>query len=390
LSGFRPIGRSDPSHSLGLVVSLAVAVRVALLQQRPGLLVGLRRLLLRLLGLERLQLDVVVVSHPEEGDPVAEEVDGGDGVADDGPGEGDEQPVLDDAGDVHGEGRRLADEQEDGEVEREGAEGVGAEDEEVRLEAAGDGAQPGQLDEDPGHDEEGQAAGRDVVERGDGVERDALGGEEDLDEDEARGLEGDGGELQGHAARVEAGLAVRGDGDAERDGEHVEHGGGPEGLLLEEHPDGVDGDGHQRLEHLDEGDGEVDVRGVGEPERERVEGADGHHGGEVEPRRHGGRGREVHDAEDADERHGEGGAEGHVHHGQGDGEGPVVHLGVQDVLVVDDHREGEEDPHRHVHVRDQDLADHRRRHAAVAAAAAAGPFLAHGLASAPRFLALLR
>jgi len=68
-----------------------------------------------------------------------------------------------------------------------------------------------------------------------------------------------------------------------------------------------------------------------------------------------------------------------VHHGEGDGEGPVVHLGVEDVLVVDDHGEGEEDPHRHVHVRDQDLADHRLRHAAVAAAAAgAGPFLAHG------------
>jgi hypothetical protein len=359
-------------------------VRVALLQQRPGLLVGLRRLLLRLLGLERLQLDVVVVSHPEEGDPVAEEVDGGDGVADDGPGEGDEQPVLDDAGDVHGESRRLADEQEDGEVEREGAEGVGAEDEEVRLEDA-DGAQPGQLDEDPGHDEESEAAGRDVVERGDGVEGDALGGEEDLDEDEARGLEGDGGELQGDAAGVEAGLSVGGDGDAERDGEHVEHGGGLEGLLLEEDPDGVDGDGHERLEHLDEGDGEVDVGGVGEPERERVERADREHGGDVELRRHGGRGREVDDAEDADERHGEGGAEGHVHHGEGDGEGPVVHLGVEDVLVVDDHGEGEEDPHRHVHVRDQDLADHRLRHAAVA-----GPFLAHGWPLAPRFLALHR
>jgi hypothetical protein len=59
-----------------------------------------------------------------------------------------------------------------------------------------------------------------------------------------------------------------------------------------------------------------------------------------------------------------------VHHGERDGERPVVHLGVEDVLVVDDDGEGEEDPQRHVHVRDQHLAEHRLRHAAHLAAAA--------------------
>ena len=243
-----------------------------------------------------------------------------------------------------------------------------------------DGAQPGQLDEGPGHDEEAEAARRDIVERGDRVERDALGREQDLDEHEPRGLEGDGGELQRDTAHVEARLAVGGDGDAEGDGEHVEHGGGPEGLLLEEDADGVDGDGHERLEHLDEGHGQVDVGGVGEPERHRVERADGDDGGGVELRGHGRRGGEVDDAEDADEHDGEGRAEPHVHHGERDGEGPVVHLGVEDVLVVDDDGEGEEDPHRDVEVGEEHLPEHRVGHAAGDAATAVPP---HAAAAAP-------
>lgn len=56
-----------------------------------------------------------------------------------------------------------------------------------------------------------------------------------------------------------------GDGDAEGDG------GGPEGILIEESPDGVNRNRHERLGpwHLDEGDGEVDASRVGEPGRER-------------------------------------------------------------------------------------------------------------------------
>uniref|UniRef100_A0A8R7RED3 Uncharacterized protein n=1 Tax=Triticum urartu TaxID=4572 RepID=A0A8R7RED3_TRIUA len=356
------------SGALCLVLALAITVAIALLQQGASLLIGLRGLLLRLLCLERLQLDMVVVANTQEGDAVAEEVDGGDRVPDHGPGEGNQEPVLDHSRDIHGERGGLANEQEDRKVERKGAERVCAEDEEVGLEGA-DGAQPGQLDEDPGHEQEAEAAGRDVVERGDGVERDALGGEQDLDEHEAGGLEGDGGELERDAAEVEPGLAVGGDGDAEGDGEHVEHGGGAEGLLLEEDADGVDGDGHERLEHLDEGDGEVDVGRVGEPERHGVERADGHDGGGVELRRHGRGGGRLDDPQDADEPHGERGAEAHVHHGERDGEGPVVHLGVEDVLVVDDDGEGEEDPHRHVAVGQQHLPHHRLRQAAGAPAA---------------------
>ncbi|URD94740.1 BZIP transcription factor [Musa troglodytarum] len=209
--------QSTGRSSLGVI--LPVAARRSL-QELPRLLISLGGLLLRLLGLKPLQLGVVVVGNAKEGDGIAEEIDAGDGVADNGPGEGDQEPVLNNACDVHGEGGGLADEEEDGEVEGEGAEAVGAEDEEIGAECGGGQAvaENGELDEGPGDEEEGEAAGGDVVKGGDGVEGDALGSEEDLDEDEAGGLEGDGRELQGDAGRNEAGLAVGGDGDAEGDG----------------------------------------------------------------------------------------------------------------------------------------------------------------------------
>jgi hypothetical protein len=214
---------------------------------------------------------VVVVRDAEERDAVADEVDGRDGVLDDRPREGDKQPVLDHARHVHRQRRRLPHEQEHRQVKRERAEAVGPEHEHVGARRGGGGLQPGQLDEAPGHGEEGEAAGRDVVERGDGVEQQAPGREQDLDEHEPGGLRGDGGELERDAEHVEPRLAVRRDGDPGGDAEHVEHGGAAERVGAEGHGEGVDGDRHQRLEHLDEGDGEVDVRRIGEPERQRVQ-----------------------------------------------------------------------------------------------------------------------
>nr|GMD81584.1 hypothetical protein TorRG33x02_152150 [Ipomoea batatas] len=68
-----------------------------------------------------------------------------------------------------------------------------------------------------------------------------------------------------------------------------------------------------------------------------------------------GHGDRVDEFKDADEEVGEGGAEGHVDHGEGDGVRPVVHLAVEDVLVVDDDSEGEEDPDGDVGVGEDDL-----------------------------------
>lgn len=138
------------------------------------------------------------------------------------------------------------------------------------------------LDEDPRHRQEEETTGCNIVQGSNRIQGDPFGCEEDLNHDQPGGLEGDGAELEDDAPGVETGFAVSGDGDAEGDGEHVEHGVVFVGFFSEEDADGVDGDGHEGLEHLDEGDGEVDVGGVGEPEGEGVEGADGEDGGEVE------------------------------------------------------------------------------------------------------------
>ncbi|KAK4760124.1 hypothetical protein SAY87_023255 [Trapa incisa] len=165
------------------------------------------------------------------------------------------------------------------------------------------------LDEDPWDQKEDKAAWRNVVEGSDRVQLNPLGSQQDLDHYQSRGFEGDGSELEEDAPGVELGLSVSGDGDIEGDGEHVEHGVALEGLFLEEDADGVDGDGHEGLEHLDEGNGEEDVGGVGGPEGERVEGADGDDRGEVKLPGHGDG---IDELENLDDGGGEGGVEGHV------------------------------------------------------------------------------
>lgn len=173
-----------------------------------------------------------------------------------------------------------------------------------------------------------------------------------MDEDKPGGFKRDGAELEEDTPCIETGFAVGSDGDAGGDGEHVTHGVVFVGFFAEEDADGVNSDGHEGFEHLDEGDGEVDVGGVGEPEGEGVESADGDDGGEVDVARHGDG---FDEAEDADEEESEGGAEGHVDHGEGDWEWPIVHLLVEDVFVVDDDGEGEEDPYGYVGVGEDDL-----------------------------------
>ncbi|KAF5459150.1 hypothetical protein F2P56_023130 [Juglans regia] len=198
----------------------------------------------------------------------------------------------------------------------------------------------------PRQGQEHQTTRRDIEKRRDGVQANTFGIQQNLDQDQPGGLECDSQELQHHPPRVELGLAVGGDGDAEGDGDHIEHGVGLESVLFEDKADGVDGDRHEGLEHLDEGDREVDISGIGEPEGEGVEGADGDDRPNVEVSGHGGG--LLHDLEDADEEVGDGGAEGHVNHGERDREGPIVELAIQDVLVVDDDREAEGDPDHHV------------------------------------------
>lgn len=165
---------------------------------------------------------MVVIGHAQKRQKVAKQIDGCHRVLDDRPRERDQQPVLDDPGDIHGQSRSLSDKQEHGEIQSESAEGIGAEDDEIEVEARGF-PQHRVLHEDPGNGEESQAAGGDVVQRGNGVQGDTFGGEEDLDQDEPCGLESDGTQLENNPPGVEFGLAVGGDGDTHRDGEHVGH-----------------------------------------------------------------------------------------------------------------------------------------------------------------------
>ncbi|XP_070665147.1 uncharacterized protein [Malus domestica] len=71
--------------------------------------------------------------------------------------------------------------------------------------------------------------------------------------------------------------------------------------------DGVNDNRHEGLEHLDEGDGEEDVGGIGESEGKDVEGAGGDDRLEIEVT---GDTDGADEAKDADEEEGEGGAEG--------------------------------------------------------------------------------
>lgn len=227
------------------------------------------------------------------------------------------------------------------------------------------------LNKNPRNKQECKAAGSHVVQRSDWIERNTLRGKQDLDEDKAGGLKGDSRELKSHPPNIEPGLTIGSDGDPKGDRKHVRHGRRPEGLLLEEYPNRVNSDGHEGFEHLDKRNREVDVCGVGEPQRERVKSADGENRGDIELACHRRRCRRLHKAEDADEYDGEGGAKGHMDHRQRDRKRPIVHLPIEDVLVVDDDGETQENPDRHVEVREHDLLHHPIGHPRRWSAAAA-------------------
>lgn len=133
----------------------------------------------------------------------------------------------------------------------------------------------------------GGADGGIVVEADEGIHLKPLAAQHDLNHDDPDGLDSDAANLVEKADEGKLNLAKRGEGDAGDDDEDVEKGGevgvgdapGPRG---EE-----DGDGGGRLEHLDKGDGEIEVDEVGEDEGGRVEDADGPDCAQIEARRHG-------------------------------------------------------------------------------------------------------
>ncbi|PON88986.1 hypothetical protein TorRG33x02_152150 [Trema orientale] len=300
---------------------------------------------------------MVVIGNTQERQSIPEQIDGCHSILNHRPREGDQEPIFHHTSHVHGQRGSLPNKQKHGEIQRESAERIRPENGEIQMET-GRIPQQGVLHDHPRNAQEREATRRDVVKRSNGVQANTLGIKQNLNQNQPGGLKSHGQELQHNPPGIEFGLAVSRDRHPDRDRDHVEHGLGLESVLLEENPNGVDGDGHEGLEHLNKRHREVNVSGIGEPEREGVEKTDRDDGLEVELAGHG---NGLDELEDPDEEVGYGGAEGHVDHGEGDGEWPIVHLTVEDVLVVDDDGEAEEDPDRDIGVGEEDLLHHALR-----------------------------
>ena len=110
--------------------------------------------------------------------------------------------------------------------------------------------------------------------------------EQDLDHDKAHSFEDDAAHLVEKARQAEGDLAEAGERDTKNDNHDVEP---PlqRGVLNAPGPaDEEDGDRGRRLEHLDEGDAEVQVHHVAAHQAGAVEQADGHNGAQVDAARH--------------------------------------------------------------------------------------------------------
>ncbi|QHN80623.1 uncharacterized protein DS421_20g679800 [Arachis hypogaea] len=145
----------------------------SLFQQSPSLLISLLCLLLSLGSLQSLQLRVVIVGNPQERQPIANQIHRRDGILNHRPRKRNQEPVLHHSSNVHGQSRSLSNEQEHGEVQSKSAEGVSTKDDEIQMET---GVIPERrvLHDQPRDRQEHEAAGRNVVERGDRVKRDPL------------------------------------------------------------------------------------------------------------------------------------------------------------------------------------------------------------------------
>lgn len=140
-------------------------------------------------GLDLLGAELVV-AETSEGDRVAKVLLEGDGVHEDDEGGDDEEDVLEDT--RHGEdnGRGLADEEDDGDVEQEGDKGVGKQGEDSDAVDVGH-AHAGNLNEQ-GDDAVDDGTSRGVVVEGDkGVHLELGGAQHALDHDKTQCLEDD-------------------------------------------------------------------------------------------------------------------------------------------------------------------------------------------------------
>lgn len=132
----------------------------------------------------------------------------------------------------------------------------------------------------------GGADGGEEVERHERVHPVLGRAEQALDQGEAEGLEDDAQQLEDEADQDEFYLADGRDDDADHNHGHVEE--RPEARLGDAHGPARQqhGDRGGGLEHLDEGDAQVQVRQVAEDEARAEQEADGHDGAQVDLARH--------------------------------------------------------------------------------------------------------
>lgn len=231
-----------------------------------------------------LLVSELVVDHGRQRNRVAKELQRGHVGAPDEHGRDHEEYVLEHAADGEDDGRRLANQEHQGDVEHKCAEAVEEKGKEADVEDLGERHLGHLPDEGHGGVDDG-AHGRKVVERDEGVHFE-VGGQQALDHGQARGLEHDTRDLNGEAGEDKVDLAVRRDDDAEDNDGDVDdllrggcgHAQGPAG----------EQDGHWRrcLEHLDKGDGEVQVGEVAADETRAEEDANGDNSTQVDPACH--------------------------------------------------------------------------------------------------------
>jgi hypothetical protein len=125
-----------------------------------------------------------------------------------------------------------------------------------------------------------------VVEANERVHFLGVARQQDLDHDEAHGLEDDAADLEQEAGHAEVDLAEAGEGHAADDEQDVEEA-LERGLLDAPGPRGQeDGHGGGGLEHLDEGDAQIEIDHVAAHQAGAVQQADGHNGAQVGAPRH--------------------------------------------------------------------------------------------------------
>lgn len=238
-----------------------------------------------------------------------------------------EQDILDDTGEGENQGGCGADEENEGQVEGESAGGVGQENE--RADFWEVGKRSPALNEGEDESEHAGADGGEVVDRHEGIHLESL--EQDLDHDQAGGLEENGDSLENEAEQVESGLAVGGDGDAAGDAEHDEKLGRVGGLKAECDGHEEHGDRGEGFDHLDVGDAEVEVGVVAEDERGGEEGADGENIAHPAVAGHFNAVEAVEEVGVAGKEAGADGGKGHMEGGEEDGVLEVEAFGLEDV-----------------------------------------------------------